>query len=143
MAKKKFEDEPEDVHPEPVEPEEEESLREKFAKKMKSENLDSVYDYAKKNTKDTVAYILLVIGLIFLFFEPSWGQGLIGLVAGYYFSDEIISAVLNCERTVNREGMGRSIVFGAAMIAFFIMAPFIFIGAAVVAGLKYLFLSEK
>lgn len=141
--KKSFEEEPEDVQPEPVEPEEGESIREKFSKKIQSEKIDSLFTYAKENTRDTIAYLLMVIGLILLFIDPFWGEVLVGVVAGFYFSDEIISFALNCEKAINREGMGRSVVFGGTMIAFFIMAPMIFVGAGIVAGLKYLFLSEK
>lgn len=68
---------------------------------------------------------------------------MIGVVAGFYFSDEIIDFCKGCEKCVNKEGMVRSIVFGATAIALFILAPMIFVGAGVVAGLKYLFMSEK
>lgn len=136
-------DEPEDLKPEPLGSKESESIKEKFARRIKNEKMDNLYSYAKENTRDTIAYVLLVIGLILLFFQPFWGEIFIGVVAGFYFSDEIIAFCRNCERWIDQEGMVRSIIFGGALIAFFIMAPWIFIAAGVVAGLKYLFISEK
>ena len=136
-------DEPEDVQSEPVEPHEGETIKEKFTKRIKNEKMENLFSFAKENTSDTLAYFLLVLGIIFLFFQPFWGQLLIGLVAGYYFSDEIIAFCKNFEREINQQGMVRSIVFGATLVALFVMVPMIFIGAGVVAGLKYLFLSGK
>jgi hypothetical protein len=144
MAKKSSRDEePEDVQPEPVEPHERETIKEKFTRRIKNEKMDNLYSYAKENTRDTLAYFILVFGLILIFFHPFWGEILIGLVAGFYFSDEIISFFKNCEREMNNQGMVRSIVFGGTAIAFFIKAPMIFVAAAVIAGLKYLIISEK
>lgn len=136
-------DEPEDLQPEPLEPHEEESIKEKFARTIKNEKMDNLYTYAKENTRDTIAYCLLVLGLVLLFFQPFWGELLIGIVSGFYFSDEIISFFKDLERSINREGMVRSIVFFGLAVALFIKAPMIFVGAAVVSGLKYLFMSEK
>lgn len=105
--------------------------------------MDNLVNYAKENTRDTIAYCLLVLGLVLLFFQPFWGELLIGIVAGFYFSDEIIAFFRDLERSVNREGMVRSIVFCGVAITLFIMAPMVFVGAAIVAGLKYLFISDK
>ena len=120
-----------------------ETIKEKFARRIKNEKMDNLFSYAKENTRDTIAYVLLVIGLILLFFQPFWGELFIGVVAGFYFSDEIIAFCKNFEREIDQEGMVSSIIFGGTLVALFIMAPMIFIGAGVVAGLKYLFLSDK
>ena len=63
-------------------------------------------------------------------------------LVGFYFSDEIIDFCKDCEKCIVREGMVRSVVFVGTAIALIILAPMIFVGAGVVAGLKYLFISE-
>ena len=140
---KKHEEEPEDVHAEPIGPEEHESVKEKFTKHVNKEQLDHIYGYAKENTRDVVAYALLFVGLILLFFLPFWGELIVGLVAGFYFSDEILDLVKNANTTIKFQPTVKSIVFAAALISLIILAPMFFVGAGVVAGLKYLFLSEK
>lgn len=107
-----------------------------------SKNNGSWLDYLANNTRDVVAYVLLVIGIIMLFFQPLYGGLLIGLVAGIYFSREIIRFVKNCENMIEEEGVVRSIILCGTVLAFFISAPAIFIGAAVVVVLK-LFLSSE
>lgn len=64
-------DEPEDIQPDPLEPHEEESIKEKFAKHIKNDKIDTLYTYAQENTRDTVAYALLGSAWFCSFFKPS------------------------------------------------------------------------
>lgn len=100
-------------------------------------------DFFKSNTKDTIAYLLLIIGLVFLFFQPFFGGILIGLVAGLYFGKEINSLIQNGNEFVEEQGMVRSIVLGVTLLALFISAPGIFIGAALSIALRHLFGAEE
>lgn len=107
--------------------------------KLKKEGL---YTYAKSNTRDTIAYVLLIIGLILLFFAPFYGGILIGIVIGLYFANEIINVAKNINEFVDKQGVVRSLILGALTLAFFIAAPSIFIGAAITVLAKFLF-TEK
>jgi hypothetical protein len=87
-------------------------------------------NYAKSNTRDMLAYILLLTGLLLLFFESSFGDTLIGVIFGLYFSNELYQSCKNYELFIQQQGFVKCIVFGALLLALFISAPFIFIGAA-------------
>lgn len=113
-----------------------EKLNDKLEKIKHDERIEGLFSYAKSNTKDTLAYILLIIGIILLFFAPHWGAFLIGLIAGLYFSEEIIYIVQHFNDFIEEQGLVRILVLGALSVAFFIMAPFIFFGAIVGALLK-------
>lgn len=102
-------------------------------------NVENIVDFAKSNTQDTIAYILLLIGFILLFFIPFQGSLLLGLIFGYYFSKEIVAFYPTAKVFVEREGFVRSIILGAVGIALFINAPGLFIGAAVMIALKTFF----
>jgi hypothetical protein len=106
-------------------------------------NVETFCSYSKSNARDMIAYLLLVFGLIFLFFRPIGGL-LIGIVAGAYFSKEIHQWISGYERFVEVQGMARSIILGGVFLALFISAPAIFIGAAIVVGLKvFIFTDTK
>lgn len=107
-----------------------------------NEGFESLYNYTKSNVRDLVTYVLLILGIILLFFQPFYGQLLIGMIAAVYFSTEITWLIRNAELYIERHGLVRSIVVGVTLLAFFISAPFIFIGAAIIVLLKFLILSE-
>lgn len=109
----------------------------------KEDRLESLYTYSKSNARDLIAYVMLVFGIIMLFFLPLYGQLLIGIVFGLYFSKEITYYCKNYEACIEQEGIVRSIVIGATLLAFFISAPAIFIGAAIIVGLKYFILTAE
>jgi ABC-type multidrug transport system fused ATPase/permease subunit len=98
--------------------------------------IESFYDYAKQNKWDTTAYVVLLLGLILMFFIPFIGSLLVGLIAGLYFSKEIVYAAKNAKQLIYEAGNVRSLVFLGTALAFLIAAPGIFIGAAIVASIK-------
>lgn len=106
------------------------------------DSFQNIMDYAKSNTRDVVAYVLMIIGIILLFFQPVYGGLIIGVVAGVYFSKEIIQIIKELDRVVDQQGLVRSLIFGGTLLAFFISAPAIFVGAAVVIGLRYFLMNE-
>jgi hypothetical protein len=104
----------------------------------KEGNVENVYNFAKTNTRDVIAYILLLTGLFLLFFNPSFGGTLIGVIFGLYFSQELYQSFKEYDHFIQLEGFVKSLVFGGLLLAFFISAPFIFIGAAVAVALRQL-----
>lgn len=101
-----------------------------------SNSVDSVLNYAKTNTRDTVAYILLLTGLLLLFFSPGYGGILIGIIFGLYFSHEIYDSFKNFDQFLEVHGFVKTLVFGALLLAFFISAPFIFLGTVLAVALR-------
>ncbi len=126
---------------------EESSAKGKFNETLdnlkKNEKIEDIYNYAKSNTADTVAYVAMILGILILFFEPFYGGTIIGVVTGLYFSKEIMRPARNVEGFVEELGMVRSLIFGGLLLAFFIKAPMIFIGAAIAVLVKQLLLPEK
>lgn len=133
----------EEIH---VKPEKKEPEKHPFSEKIenlkKNKNIDTLISYAQKNTKDTVAYILLAIGILWMFAHPFNGGILVGLVVGFYFSKELIQFTKDYHVYLEEQGYGKAIVLGGGTLALFLMAPGIFIGIAIMAGLKYLLKSE-
>lgn len=100
-------------------------------------------NYFQPSTKDMIAYVLLVLGIILLFFQHLYGGALIGIVAGVYFSKEIINILKNANTYVEEQGLARSLIIAGLLLAFFVSAPAIFIGAAVVVLLRWFVFSEN
>lgn len=119
--------------PDPKTPRNDESFKEKLTEKLEklknSDQVGGLFSYAKSNTRDTIAYILLILGIILLFFQPHYGGFLIGLIAGLYFSEEIIYIANHFSDLIEEQGLVRVIVLAALFVGFFITAPLIFIGA--------------
>lgn len=123
--------------PKKVDPSIKDKLNETFNSLKKNENIDAMYQYAQENTRDTIAYIVLIIGILLIFFKPFWGGLLVGIVVGIYFYNEILAIVQDLNGFIEAQGMVRSLILGGIAIAFFISAPMIFIGAALAVGVKY------
>jgi len=123
------------------------SMKEKFTDTLdglkKNEKIEDLYNYAKSNTSDTIAYVAMILGILILFFEPFYGGTIIGIVTGIYFSKEIMKPVSNLENFIEELGMVRSLILGGLLLAFFIKTPMIFIGAAAVVAVKQLISPDK
>ncbi len=118
--------------------------KEKKEKSPLDENqADKIYQFAKSNTQDTVAYVVLFIGIILLFFRPEWGGILVGAVGGYYYSQEIVAMVLDINSFIDKEGLIRSLILGGLVLAFLIQSVWLFIGLAVGVAIKQILLGAK
>lgn len=100
------------------------------------DKIENFVDYAKQNKWDTAAHLVLVLGLILMFFIPLFGSILVGLITGLYFSKEIVEAFKNRKQLIYEAGTVRSLVFVGTVVAFLIAAPGVFIGAALVSAIK-------
>lgn len=104
-------------------------------------------DYFKNHSRETISYILLIIGILLLFTEPVYGGLIVGIVAGIYFGDAVISFIKNWKAAIvsrnNYSEVARHLILGGLAIAFFISAPAIFLGAAVSIGIKQLFIGQE
>lgn len=121
--------------PQQTEPQKEEPKKEepKFQKALKS--FDS-------QTRDIIAYVLMIAGIVLLFSQPWIGGLIIGIVAGLYFAKELMHDATSVNEIIEKQGMVRSLIFGGLLIALFISAPAIFLGAAIGVGLKHILYPE-
>lgn len=107
--------------------------------KKENKNTDNLIDYFKTHARETTAYILLVLGILLLFFNPLIGGILVGIITGIYFGDEILDYILNWKKRSQNQGIARHLISAGIALAFFISAPAIFLGAAIAIGIKQLF----
>jgi hypothetical protein len=99
-------------------------------------------DYFKSHTRETIAYILMVLGIIWLFFDPLWGGVLVGLIAGSYFGDEVVAYLKEWRIGTDYKTITRNFIIGGVAIAFLVSSPAIFLGIAVSVGIKQLFVGQ-
>lgn len=100
--------------------------------------------YAKQNKEAVTTYVLLVIGILLLIFDAFLlGSLIIGLIAGYHFSHEIVFYLRNLTQIFAGQEQVRYIVLTAVVVALFIAIPGIFIGALVAAVFKQVILGNR
>lgn len=120
----------------------EESLTDKLKSSIESlkqnEKVDQVVRYASSNTRDMLGYILMLTGLFLLFYQPAYAGALIGVIFGLYFAPEIASFFKTYPQWFDKLGLVRSLILGGLLVAFFIVAPFIFFGAIVAVAVRQL-----
>lgn len=110
----------------------------------KNEKIEEVVNYASSNTRDVVAYALLVAGLLLMLTESArYGATLIGIIFGLYFSEEIVAFLKNFRELTGRIGMVHSLILAATLLALFIAAPFLFIGALVALAVREFITTDK
>lgn len=113
-------------------------LKESWESLKSREKFDDIYNFAKTNTADTIAYIVLFIGIVLWIFQYFLGGLLIGLVAGFYFGEILILWAKNLRDYVEYEGVIRSLILIGVLLGLIIAAPSIFIGAIAAIGVRYI-----
>jgi hypothetical protein len=109
---------------------------EKLSSMNKDQKIENLITYAKNNTQDTIAYILMLFGIIWIFINSFYGGILVGLVTGWYYGTDIVAYVKNANQMIDELGVPRALVLGLTLVAFFVLAPGIFIGAAITSAIK-------
>jgi hypothetical protein len=108
-----------------------------FKQLKDSRQVDDLYNYAVSNKEKTIAYTLLALGLIILLFvDDLFGGLIIGLVAGYYYSREIVYFIRNLPQFFEGQDQVRYVVALVLVIGLLFVAPGIILGAAVLAAFK-------
>jgi hypothetical protein len=107
-----------------------------FENLKKNEKIDHIIKYAQSNTQDTIAFALLLLGILWSLFHGFYGGVLVGLVAGFYFSREILELIKSYNDFVKEQGTPRTLILGGTLLALFIAAPGFFVGLAIMVGLK-------
>lgn len=100
-------------------------------------------DLNSDQTLDIVAYVVIFLGLLFTFFNPTVGGVLLGAVLGIYFSHEVMQAFKSVEGWYHSLGMTRSIIAGGAFLGLMISIPTFFIVASVVGAITSLVKPKK
>lgn len=114
------------------------SLPETLESLKRNANLDAFLAYARNNIQETVAYALLILGVILSMFQGFIGDLLVGCVTGFYFSKKLFSFVKSYEQFFGEYGLVRCVVCLALLFVLFISAPGVFIGAVAMTAGKVL-----
>jgi hypothetical protein len=104
---------------------------------------DHLLEYFKNHSREVIAYALLIIGILLLFFQPVIGGIIIGIVAGIYFADEIVAYIVDWRIGMDAHVVTKHLICAGVALAFFISAPAIFLGAAIAIGIKQLFVGQN
>lgn len=126
--------------PSSPDPQKNESFKDKFKASLHdlqtNEKLEQIAGLATSNTRDTVSYIALIIGIILLFFQPLYGGILIGFIVGIYFSSELLALFKHISDLIDAQGIVRSLIAGGFLLALLISCPALFIGLAIAVALR-------
>lgn len=98
---------------------------------------DDLLSLAKANAKDTIAYILMVVGIILTLFQSFWGGFIVGLVVGYFYKDEILQKIMSYNKIIEQEGLVKSVILGGALLTLLIGSFSFFVGVAIIAALYF------
>lgn len=112
-------------------------------KKNNQVTVEHLGEYLKGNYRETLAYALLIIGILLIFFAPGYGELIVGLIAGIYFNTEIIAYFIQWKSGIYTKDVSRHLISAGVIIAFFIVAPVIFLGIAIAVALKQLLSINK
>ncbi|MGK5594435.1 MAG: hypothetical protein ACSNEK_03645 [Parachlamydiaceae bacterium] len=131
----------------PNSPEQKPTFKEKFLQSLllfrSNEKLNGLGDITPSSTRDSIAYVILIVGIILLFFHPIYGGLLIGLISGFYFSSELLAFLQAINHLIDEQGIVRSLVAGALFIGLFISAPAIILGMIAAVGIRKILFPEK
>jgi hypothetical protein len=108
-----------------------------------SRKLDDLYGFASPSNLQIITYIVLVLGLIIIFFNTLLGSMIIGSVVGFFYSDEVIYYLKNAAQMFNSKQPLHAIIIAALILGVFISTPGFFFGIAVAAIKQLLFSDTK
>lgn len=109
----------------------------------KNEKVEHFYSYAKTNTRDIIAYVLLVTGLVLLFFQPVYGTALIGMIFGLYYAHEVVNYLRGVKEHFNSQERVKNLVALGTLLGILIVMPMLLVGAALIVALKFILFPEK
>ena len=119
------------------------TLAEKLESIRKNEKIEGIYNYAASNTRDTLSYILMIVGIVLLFTHPFYGGFIVGLIFGLYFTQEITATLGSLNDLIEFQGMVRSLIFGGLLLALLVLAWPIYIGAAMAIAIRHILYPEE
>lgn len=120
----------------------EEKMGQTFKSFKDSKKVDEMYNYARENTMDTIAYVFLILGIILLFVNPLLGGFIVGVIAGIYFSQQIYDFIQSTRQIFEREERTRYIILAGVLISLLLAAPGFFVGAILAVAVKQIILKN-
>ncbi|MDP1836061.1 MAG: hypothetical protein Q8K75_09080 [Chlamydiales bacterium] len=97
--------------------------------------VEKVFKLATNVRRDTMAYIIMAVGLVILPWLPLWGGAIVGIVFGVYFSEEMLKRIKSFRQYLEKEGQAKTIVLGGAILALLLVIPTLVLGAIAAVGI--------
>ncbi len=106
---------------------------------------DALTEYIKRNPKDVIAYVLMIISLIMLLFGSYTDSAnlIIGLIFGLYFSEELAFLVTNVKDFIEEYNLVKALVCGGTILALCLQVPLFFLGVAIITTIRVLWPDSK
>lgn len=111
----------------------------KSGEKEKHTLIGGAVEMAKNNIGDTIAYIVLIGGLVLSFFHPFVGGMPVGFVMGLYFSKKVFEMTNEFKVFISHEGIFHGFIVVASVAALAISAPGLCLGLFIGAIARPLF----
>jgi hypothetical protein len=105
---------------------------------QESQGYNALIDYIKSNTRDTLAYIFMIVGLLLLLFDAysTYGAFLVGLIFALYFANELVFIANNVKDLIEEYGVVKSLILAGTLLALLIKIPFLIFGIAAITLLR-------
>lgn len=108
-----------------------------------NKKVEELCSYAKSNKEEIGVYIALGLGILFLFFAPFFGELILGLLVGFYFSKELAIFFQNTRSLLDMHGRMRYTVLIGVIIGLLLLVPVLFITSVLTASVKQFFFSPQ
>lgn len=113
------------------------------SQKPSTPNKEDLIEYFKTHIRESISYIILILGIILLFFDRLYGGLLVGIVTGVYFGDDIVNYIKSMKNSFDKltssPDIAKHLITLGIALAFLISAPGVFLGAAIAIAIKLMF----
>jgi hypothetical protein len=104
---------------------------------------ESILDFAQNNSLDTVAYISLVLAILFSLMNMMLGSLAVGVIMGIYFAPEILGFGGRVNDYLGDKGLFRIVLLITFAVFLALTIPYFFIGSAAAVGVRAIIHSQK
>lgn len=111
--------------------EESKKIEDLESQEIKPTALGGMIDVFRANIGDTIAYIIMALGLILCFFEPFIGGIPVGTIMGLYFSQKGFELASQFKDFIVNEGIFRGFIIVSSLTALVISAPGLSLGIVI------------
>ena len=101
--------------------------------------MTNYWEYVKSNKEEVLVYLLLIIGILSLFFNPYFGELILGILTGLYFYSELVYLIQNARDMYRDKGRIRYIILMGLTLSLLIFLPVYVITTIVVAAIRQMF----
>ncbi|MBT3393721.1 MAG: hypothetical protein HN411_01240 [Waddliaceae bacterium] len=113
-----------------------EKLQEKLYELKDSETVTEIYKYTLTNRFESILIVLVVFGVVLTWFNAPAGLGLIGLLLGMYFTDDIPTILYKLKEYYQTHGWFKIVLIGGALLSLLMTTWTFVVGIAAAVGVK-------